>query len=66
MKSDVITMPKSESFPNDTNNGVRLLAYAYAMSGKDSGAVSSKDGKAKDRFGNFGLINELEKTRLDA
>ena len=66
MRSDVITMPKSESFPNDTNDGVRLLAYAYAMSGKDGGATSSKNGKAKKSSGMSGLINELEKTRLDA
>lgn len=66
MRSDVITMPKSESFPNDTNDGVRLLAYAYAMSGKHDSAVSSKNGKAKESSGIPGLINELEKTRLDA
>ena len=63
MKSDEITMPKLESFPNETGDGVRLLAYAYAMSGTDSSAASSKGGKAKD---NSGLISELEKTRLDA
>ncbi len=66
MRSDVITMPKSESFPNETNDGVRFLAYAYAMSGKDGAAVSSKDGKAKEGSGMSGLINELEKTKLDA
>ena len=66
MRSDVITMPKLESFPNDTNDGVRLLAYAYAMSGKHDSAVSSKNGKAKESSGIPGLINELEKTRLDA
>ena len=66
MRSDVITMPKSESFPNDTNDGVRLLAYAYAMSGKHDSEVSSKNGKAKESSGIPGLINELEKTRLDA
>ena len=66
MKSDEITMPKLESFPNETGDGVRLLAYAYAMSGKDGGAASSKNGKAKESSGIPGLINELEKTRLDA
>ena len=66
MRSDVITMPKSESFPNDTNNGVRLLAYAYAISGKDRSAVSSKNGTAKGGTGITGLKTEFEKTRLDA
>ena len=66
MKSDEITMPKLESFPNETGDGVRLLAYAYAMSGKHDSAVSSKNGKAKESSGIPGLINELEKTRLDA
>ena len=63
MKSDVITIPTPELFPNNADDGVRLLAYAYAMSGTDSSAASSKGGKAKD---NSGLISELEKTRLDA
>ena len=66
MRSDVITMPKPESYPNDTSDGVRLLAYAYALSGKDGSASSSKNGKAKGGSGITGLKTELEKTRLDA
>ena len=66
MRSDVITMPAPELFPNNDGNGVRFLAYAYAIGGKDGSAMSSKDGKAKGGSGISGLINELEKTRLDA
>ena len=66
MRSDVITMPKSESFPNETNDGVRFLAYAYAMSGKDGAAVSSQDGKTTEGAGMYGLTNELETTKLAA
>lgn len=66
MRSDVITMPAPETFSNNDGDGVRLLAYAYAISGKHDSAVSSKNGKAKESSGIPGLINELEKTRLDA
>ena len=66
MRSDEITMPKSELFPDDNDGGVRLLAYAYAISGKDRSAVSSKNGTAKGGSGITGLKTELEKTRLDA
>ena len=65
MQSDVIKIPKLETYPSDTNDGVRLLAYAYAISGKDNTAVSSKGGKAKGGSGITGLRKELEKTRLD-
>ena len=66
MRSDVITMPMPELFPNNDSDGVRLLAYAYAISGKDRSAVSSKNGTAKGGSGITGLKTELEKTRLDA
>ncbi len=58
MRSDEITTPKLESFPNDNSSGVRLLAYAYGISGKDS--------KAKSGSGITGLMKELEKTRLSS
>ena len=64
MRTDEITMPKLELFPDDNDGGVRLLAYAYAISGKDSKA-SSKE-KAQGGSGITGLFNEFEKTRLDA
>lgn len=66
MRSDVITLPMPESFPNNDGDGVRLLAYAYAISGKDRSAVSSNNGTAKGGSGITGLKTELEKTRLDA
>ena len=66
MRSDVITMPKSESFPNDTGCGERLFAYACGLSGKDHKASSSSDGKAKKGSGITGLYEEFEKTKLDS
>lgn len=66
MRSDVITMPAPETFSSNDGDGVRLLAYAYAISGKDRSAVSSKNGTAKGGAGITGLKTELEKTRLDA
>ena len=66
MRSDVITMPAPETFSSNDGDGVRLLAYAYAISGKDRSAVSSKNGTAKGGSGITGLKTELEKTRLDA
>ena len=64
MRSDEITMPKLELFPDDNDGGVRLLAYAYAISGKDSKASSGE--KAQGGSGITGLKTDLEKTRLDA
>ena len=64
MESDVITMPNPE-FITNKNNGVRLFAYACAMSRKDRGASSSHGGKAESGSGITGLRKELEKTKLD-
>ncbi len=65
MRSDVITMPMPESFPNDNGNGARLFAYACGLSRKE-GKARSSEGNAKDGSGITGLRKELEKTRLDA
>ena len=59
MDSDVITMPNPE-FLSNKGSGVRLFAYASALSGKEGGASASKGGS-----GITGLRNELEKTKLD-
>ena len=59
MDSDVITMPKPEWIPNK-GSGARFLAYSYALSGKEGGASASKGGS-----GITGLMNELNKTKLD-
>ena len=65
MRSDVITMPMPESFPNDNGNGARLFAYASGLSRKERKAMPSREGKAKDGTGLTGLRKELEKTKLD-
>ena len=65
MGSDEITMPKPEWFTNKNGNGTRLFAYSCALSGKDVGAKSSEEDKAKGGSGNTGLMKELEKTKLD-
>jgi len=64
MRSDEITMPKPEFISND-GSGVRLLAYSYAICGKDSNGLSSTNGKPKSGTGITGLMKELEKTKLD-
>ena len=50
MRSDVITMPMPESFPNDNGNGARLFAYACGLSRKE-GKARSSEGNAKDGSG---------------
>ena len=59
MESDHNIMPKTELLTNE-DCGVRLFAYASALSGKEGGASASKGGS-----GITGLRNELEKTKLD-
>lgn len=50
-----------------SNNGcgTRLFAYSCAISGKESGSLSSSVDKAKGGTGITGLMKELEKTKLD-
>ena len=64
MGSDENTKPKAEWFPINADKGVRLLAYSYAISGKES-TSSSKEDKAENGTGITGLMKELEKTKLD-
>ena len=63
MESDVIRMPNPE-FITNKDCGVRLFAYASALSGKE-GASSSSGDKVKSGSGITGLRKELEKTKLD-
>lgn len=66
MRSDVITIPAPETFSNGSGCGERLFAYACGLSGKDSKASPSSDGKARNGSGITGLFEEFEKTRLDS
>ena len=63
MASDKHTRLKPEWVSNN-GSGARLFAYSCAISGNEGGALSSK-GSAKDDSGIPGLMNELEKTKLD-
>ena len=65
MGSDENTKPKAEWFPINADKGVRLLAYSYAISGKEASTSSSKEDMAENGTGITGLMKELEKTKLD-
>lgn len=62
MRSDETVMLEPELTSKDDGKGVRLFAYACAVSGKEGSAL---DNKAKGGSGITGLMKELEKTILD-
>ena len=55
-------MLEPELTSKDDGKGVRLFAYACAVSGKEGSAL---DNKATGGSGITGLMKELEKTILD-
>ena len=59
MRSDEITVPKPEKWP-EKGNKVSLYAYFKALSGKDRQRAQPKASPERS-----GLMKELEKTRLD-
>lgn len=65
MRSEEKKTPKSEWFSTDSDKGVRILAYTYAISGKEGSVAPSEGGSTKGSSGIAGLMNELEKTKLD-
>ena len=64
MGSDNNIKPKAEFLKNEDCGG-RLYAYSAALSGKDRGALVSTGTRVKGGTGISGLMNELEKTKLD-
>lgn len=60
MRSDEITVPKPEKWPEKTGSKVSLFAYFKALSGKDRHRAQPKASPERS-----GLMKELEKTRLD-